>query len=55
MVDVVNSYCHGAVLPPGKCPPDHGDGRLEAALLLVLVVIITGIVLAFFYKRHDRN
>ena len=35
--------------------PDHGDGRLEAALLLVLVIIITGIVLAFFYKRHDRN
>ena len=35
--------------------PDHGDGRLEAALLLVLVVIITGIVLVFFYKRHDRN
>ena len=35
--------------------PDHGDGRLEATLLLVLVIIVTGIVLAFFHKRHDRN
>ena len=35
--------------------PDNGDGRLEAAFLLTLVIIITGIVLAFFHKRHDRD
>ena len=35
--------------------PGHGDGRLEAMLLLVLVTIITGIAIAFFQKHYDRN
>jgi len=35
--------------------PGHGDGRLEAVLLLMLVIIITGIVIAFFRKHHDRD
>ena len=35
--------------------PDHGDGRLEAVLLLVLVTIIPGIAMAFFHKRYERN
>jgi hypothetical protein len=34
--------------------PDHGDGSLEAMLLIVLVTIITGIALGFFRKaEHD--
>ena len=28
---------------------------LEAILLLVLVIIITGIAMAFFHKRHVRD
>ena len=35
--------------------PDHGDGQLEAMLLLVLVTIITGMAMAFFQKHYDRN
>ena len=33
----------------------RGDGTLEAMLLLVLVIIITGIVMAFFHKRYERH
>jgi hypothetical protein len=33
----------------------RGDGMLEAMSLLVLVIIITGIVMAFFHKHHERN
>ena len=35
--------------------PDHGDGRLEALLLLVPLIIITAIAMAFFHKRHVRD
>jgi hypothetical protein len=42
--------------------PDHGDGSLEAILLIGLVIIITGTALGFFdrdkvhvRKRADRN
>ncbi len=31
--------------------PDHGDGPLEAILLIALVTIITGIALGFFRKH----
>ena len=33
----------------------HGDGSLEAMLLLVLVIIITAIVMVFFHKRYERS
>jgi hypothetical protein len=32
--------------------PDHGDGSLEAIVLIALVTIITGIALGFFRKHH---
>jgi hypothetical protein len=32
--------------------PDHGDGSLEAILLIALVTIITGVSLGFFRKHH---
>jgi hypothetical protein len=35
--------------------PDHGDGSLEAMLLLVLVTIITGMGMVFFRKHYERN
>ena len=35
--------------------PDHGDGSFEAMLLLVLVILVTGVVMAFFHKRYERN
>ena len=35
--------------------PDHGDGTLEAVLLLVPAIIITGIVLAVFHKRYEHH
>ena len=33
----------------------RGDGTLEAMFLLILVIIITGITIAFFRKHHERN
>jgi hypothetical protein len=33
----------------------RGDGTLEAMVLLVLVIIITGIAMAFFHKHHVRD
>ena len=33
----------------------HGDGRLEAIFMLALVIIITGIALAFFHKRYEQE
>ena len=33
----------------------RGDGTLEAMSLLVLLIIIIGIVMAFFHKRHERD
>ena len=33
----------------------RGDGTLEAIVLLVLVIIITGLVVAFFRKHHERD
>jgi hypothetical protein len=35
--------------------PNHGDGSLEAILLIALVTIVTGIALGFFRKHHVRN
>jgi hypothetical protein len=35
--------------------PDHGDGSVEAMLLLVPLIIITAIVMVFFYKRYERH
>jgi hypothetical protein len=35
--------------------PDHGDGSFEAMLLLVLVILVTGVGMAFFHKRYERN
>jgi hypothetical protein len=35
--------------------PDHGDGSLEAILLIALVTIITGLSLSFFGKHHVRE
>jgi hypothetical protein len=34
---------------------DGGDGSHEAILLLVLVVIFTGTVVAFFHKHYVRD
>jgi len=35
--------------------PDHGDGRLEEALILmVLISLITGFILYFFRERDDQ-
>jgi hypothetical protein len=33
--------------------PDHGDGSLEAIILIALVTIISGLALGFF-KHHAR-
>jgi hypothetical protein len=33
----------------------RGDGTLEAIVLLVLLIIITGIAMAFFHKHYERN
>jgi hypothetical protein len=35
--------------------PDHGDGSIEALLLLVPLIIITAIVMVFFRKRYERH
>ena len=35
--------------------PDHGDGRLEAILLLALVIVITAIAMVVFHKRYVRD
>jgi hypothetical protein len=35
--------------------PDHGDGSLEAMLLLALVTTITGIAVGFFRKHDVRS
>jgi hypothetical protein len=35
--------------------PDHGDGSLEAIILLALVTLVTGLGLGFFRKRHERR
>jgi len=35
--------------------PDDDDGRLEAILLIALLTVITGIAIAFFHKRYERN
>jgi hypothetical protein len=35
--------------------PDHGDGSLEAIILLALVTLVTGIGLGFFRKQHERR
>jgi hypothetical protein len=34
---------------------DGGDGSFEAIFLLALLIIFTGIVAAFFRKRHVRD
>jgi hypothetical protein len=33
--------------------PDHGDGSLEAIILLALVTLVTGLGLGFFRRHHD--
>ena len=35
--------------------PDHGDGSLEAIILIALVTIISGIALGFFRKHYVRE
>jgi len=35
--------------------PDHGDGSLEAIILIALVTVITGLGLGFFHKHHVRK
>ena len=35
--------------------PDHGDGSVEAMLLLVLVTTITGIALTALRRAADDN
>jgi Protein of unknown function (DUF1003) len=35
--------------------PDHGDGSLEAILLMALITIITSLALGFFRKHHVRR
>jgi hypothetical protein len=35
--------------------PDHGDGSLEAIILLPLVTLVTGLGLGFFRKHHERR
>jgi hypothetical protein len=32
--------------------PDHGDGSVEAIILMALVIIISGVALGFF-RKHD--
>jgi hypothetical protein len=32
--------------------PDHGDGSLEAIILIALVTIISGLALGFFRQHH---
>lgn len=32
--------------------PDNSDGSLEAALLVTLVTVITGLAMGFFRKSH---
>ena len=34
--------------------PDHGDGSLEAIILIALVTLVTGLGLGFFRKHHVR-
>jgi hypothetical protein len=34
--------------------PDHGDGSLEAIILLALVTLVTGLGLGFFRKHQER-
>jgi hypothetical protein len=35
--------------------PDHGDGSLEAIILLVAVMVITGIGFGYFHKHHPHK
>jgi hypothetical protein len=35
--------------------PDHGDGSLEAIILLALVTLVTGLGLGSFRKHHERR
>ena len=34
--------------------PDHGDGSVEAIILIALVTMITGISLSYF-RKHDAR
>jgi hypothetical protein len=34
---------------------DHGDGSLEAIILLVMLIITFGLGLGYFYKHHPRD
>jgi hypothetical protein len=35
--------------------PDHGDGSLEAIILIAVVIVITGLGLGYFYKHFPRK
>jgi hypothetical protein len=35
--------------------PDHGDGTLEAMLLIALVTVITGLAVGFFRRQTIRR
>ena len=35
--------------------PDHGDGSVEAIILMALVIIISGVALGFFRKLDVRK
>jgi hypothetical protein len=35
--------------------PDHGDGSLEAFVLIALAIAITGLALRFFRPPHVRK
>jgi hypothetical protein len=35
--------------------PDHGDGSLEAIMLIALVTVITGLGMGYFHKDRARD
>ena len=35
--------------------PDHGDGSVEAIVLIALVTIIAGLAMGFFREHHVRE
>jgi len=35
--------------------PDHGNGSLEAIILIAVVIVIFGVWIGYFHKHHAGN
>ena len=35
--------------------PDHGNGSLEAVILIAAVTVVAGLGMGFFHKRYEHD